>query len=183
MEIPCAVPEADDNFNNPNVRNNANFATPGDGSSPRMQMYLFTNPFRDGDMDTDVIFHEYGHGPSNRLVGGGNLGGGAQTGALGEGWSDVIATTINNDPVLGEYVTGNATRGIRRVAYNNSPLTYANLCSGACEVHNDGEIWASTLWESAHATHCSRRIRDGEGYVRAARGRRNEEHHHLAHLP
>src|SRR4029077_12352634 len=52
--------------------NNANFATPPDGQSGRMQMYLFnsTTPNRDGDLDADVIIHEYGHGVSNRLTGG-----------------------------------------------------------------------------------------------------------------
>ncbi len=49
--------------------NNANFATPADGSSGRMQMYLFTapNPDRDGDLDGDVVLHEYGHGVSEPL--------------------------------------------------------------------------------------------------------------------
>src|SRR6185295_17344196 len=52
--------------------NNANFATPPDGQRPRMQMFLFdtANPSRDGDLDPGVIVHEYGHGISNRLVGG-----------------------------------------------------------------------------------------------------------------
>jgi hypothetical protein len=141
--------EADDGFSIGNA-NNANMSTPGDGSSPRMQMFVFTNPpftFHDGDMDSTVVFHEYTHGLSNRLVGGGNLGGGIQTGAMGEGWSDWVAATINNDPVIGAYVTGNATTGIRRVAYNNSPWTYASLCNQGCEVHNDGEIWATVLWD------------------------------------
>ena len=93
--------------------NNANFGTPADGSSPRMQMYMWapTRPYRDGDVDGDVIAHEYGHGVSSRLVGGGNLGynGGDQRGALGEGWSDVISYLKWGDAVVGEYVTGNAT--------------------------------------------------------------------------
>ena len=52
--------------------NNANFSTPGDGSRPRMQMYLWSspNPDLDGDFDNGIIVHEYGHGISNRLVGG-----------------------------------------------------------------------------------------------------------------
>src|SRR5690606_7188110 len=52
--------------------NNANFATPPDGQNPRMQMYIWTapNPDRDGDLDNGIITHEYGHGISNRLVGG-----------------------------------------------------------------------------------------------------------------
>ncbi|PYS69249.1 MAG: hypothetical protein DMF69_17580, partial [Acidobacteria bacterium] len=50
--------------------NNANFATPPDGQRPRMQQYLFTspNPDRDSSVDGDVVFHEYGHGISNRLI-------------------------------------------------------------------------------------------------------------------
>ncbi len=52
--------------------NNANFATPADGSRPRMQMYVWTSPNldRDGDLDAGIVVHEYGHGISNRLVGG-----------------------------------------------------------------------------------------------------------------
>src|SRR4029453_15974921 len=52
--------------------NNANFATPADGSRPRMQMYVWTspNPDRDGDLDAGIVFHEHRHGISNRLVGG-----------------------------------------------------------------------------------------------------------------
>jgi len=52
--------------------NNANFATPPDGQRPRMQMYLWNTatPNRDGDFDNGIIAHEYGHGISNRLVGG-----------------------------------------------------------------------------------------------------------------
>src|SRR4030095_15283765 len=46
---------------------NANFGTPPDGSNPRMQMFLFSSPTRDGDFDADVIIHEYTHGLSNRL--------------------------------------------------------------------------------------------------------------------
>ncbi|HEX8474641.1 MAG TPA: M36 family metallopeptidase, partial [Pyrinomonadaceae bacterium] len=51
--------------------NNANFATPPDGQRPRMQQYLFTAPApdRDSSVDGDVVFHEYGHGISNRLIG------------------------------------------------------------------------------------------------------------------
>ncbi len=46
--------------------NNANMATPPDGSPPRMQMFLWnqTNPDRDGDLDNGIIMHEYGHGIS-----------------------------------------------------------------------------------------------------------------------
>jgi Zn-dependent metalloprotease len=134
--------------------NNANFATPPDGQRPRMQQYLFTtpNPDRDSSVDSDVVFHEYGHGISNRLIGNGSTAlGGTQSGAMGEGWSDYWATTINNDGVMGEYVTQNTTRGIRRAAYTVPAATvhdsYADVCTPSCEVHNDGEVWAAALWD------------------------------------
>src|SRR5215207_6101599 len=130
--------------------NNANFATPPDGSRPRMQQFLFTspNPDRDSSVDGDVVFHEYGHGISNRLIGNGSGGlSGTQSGAMGEGWSDYWAITINNDGAVGEYVTNNPA-GIRRAAYSVPAAavhdSYSDLGSG---VHADGEVWAATLWD------------------------------------
>ena len=140
--------------------NNANFATPPDGQRPRMQMFLFTRGTanladdRDGDEDGDVVLHEYGHGISNRLVGGpSNTSclGGTQAGAMGEGWSDYWAITFYNNGVVGEFVTNNTTRGIRRAAYtvpaNSIHDSYADLGNQGFEVHNDGEIWAAALWD------------------------------------
>lgn len=48
--------------------NNANFGTPPDGQSPRMQMFVWTltAPYRDSGLESSVIVHEYGHGISNR---------------------------------------------------------------------------------------------------------------------
>ena len=44
--------------------NNANFATPADGSPGRMRMYLWTHstPRRDSSFDAGVVIHEYTHG-------------------------------------------------------------------------------------------------------------------------
>jgi Zn-dependent metalloprotease len=133
--------------------NNANFATPPDGSRPRMQQFLFTspNPDRDSSVDGDVVFHEYGHGISNRLIGNGSTAlSGTQSGAMGEGWSDYWATTLNGDGAVGEYVTANPN-GIRRAAYtvpaNTVHDSYADVCAGGCQVHRDGEVWAATLWD------------------------------------
>ncbi|HKS29569.1 MAG TPA: M36 family metallopeptidase [Pyrinomonadaceae bacterium] len=134
--------------------NNANFATPPDGQRPRMQQYLFTspNPDRDSSVDGDVVFHEYGHGISNRLIGNGSTAlQGTQSGAMGEGWSDYWAITINGDGMVGEYATGNTTAGIRRAAYtvpaNAIHDSYADVGNQGFAVHNDGEIWAATLWD------------------------------------
>jgi hypothetical protein len=84
---------------------NANMTTPPDGDNPLMQMYLFSfdptagpgDPnFREinGGDDAAIVFHEYTHGLSNRLVVDG-FGAGAlntaQAGAMGEAWSDWYA--------------------------------------------------------------------------------------------
>jgi extracellular elastinolytic metalloproteinase len=85
--------------------NNANFATPPEGQRPRMQQFLFTapTPDRDSSLDSDVVFHEYGHGISNRLIGNGSSAlSGTQSGAMGEGWSDYWSITINGDGAVGE---------------------------------------------------------------------------------
>ncbi|MQA59915.1 MAG: hypothetical protein GEU86_00135 [Actinophytocola sp.] len=130
--------------------NNANFSFNPDGTSSRMQMYLWirpNRPYRDGSMDGDVIAHEYGHGVSNRLIPGGMSAATNQTGSLGEGWSDAISMFRWNDAVVGEYVTGNATRGIRNSAYDVHPWTYGNYSTSVNSPHRNGEIWAATMYD------------------------------------
>ena len=121
---------------------NANFSTPNDGSRPRMQMYLWnqSTPNRDGDLDSDVVYHEYGHGLTWRMIGGMS---GPFAGAIGEGMGDTLAIYMNANDRVGEYSFNNAT-GIRRFAYTNYPLTYGDM-NGA--VHDDGEIYAATMWK------------------------------------
>lgn len=125
--------------------NNANFATPSDGSRPRMQMYLWTqtNPQRDGDLDSDIVYHEYGHGLTWRMIGGmsGNV-----SGAIGEGMSDVLAILFNNDDAVGEYSFNSAT-GIRSARYANHPDTLASFNTGR-GVHRNGELYAATIWDA-----------------------------------
>jgi extracellular elastinolytic metalloproteinase len=148
--------------------NNANFATPPDGSRPRMQQYLFTSPSpdRDSSVDGDVVFHEYGHGISNRLIGNGSTAlSGTQSGAMGEGWSDYWAITINNDGAVGEHVTNNPA-GIRRAAYTVPAAavhdSYADLGSS---VHNDGEVWAAVF--ARHGMGVSAVGNDGTTHIAA----------------
>jgi extracellular elastinolytic metalloproteinase len=49
----------------------ANFATPPDGSAGRMCMFLWTMtiPYRDGSVENDIVAHEMTHGITNRFVG------------------------------------------------------------------------------------------------------------------
>lgn len=137
--------------------NNANFGFSSDGTSPRMQMYMWSpwRPYRDGSMDGDVIAHEYGHGISDRLVGGGGSSLGYNThlvhASLGEGWSDVISFLKWDDTTVGEYVTGNATTGIRSVAYDTSTLTYNSYNPNAGSGHPNGEVWATMLYDVREA--------------------------------
>jgi hypothetical protein len=100
-------------------------------------------PQLDGDLDSDIVFHEYGHGLTWRMVG--NMSG-AISGAIGEGSSDTVAFMLNNDDRIGEYSFSDETNGIRRSRYEGYPRTYADLCSGGCQVHNDGEIFAAAMW-------------------------------------
>lgn len=143
--------------------NNANFATPPDGGSPTMQMYLWTaqNPDRDGDLDNGIVIHEGSHGISNRLTGGPSttscLSNNEQ---MGEGWSDYIAlmttqnwttSTINdgfNSPRgLGLYAYGPSLRPApytTNMAINN--FTYSNLPTLAAP-HGVGFLWCTILWD------------------------------------
>jgi Zn-dependent metalloprotease len=143
--------------NNPNgpCQNNANFATPPDGQSGRMQQFLFTMGTasladdRDSSMDADVIYHEYGHGVSNRLVGNSSGLTNHQGRAMGEGWSDYWAVTAFDDGVMGEFVTNDPVDGIRRAAYSvpADPVHDSVADLGGSSVHADGEIWCATLFD------------------------------------
>ncbi|MGZ4150735.1 MAG: M36 family metallopeptidase, partial [Actinomycetota bacterium] len=87
----------------PDVRhyNNANFFTPPDGRAPVMQMYLFKAdkytpnwPSANAGDDASIVYHEYTHGLSNRLVtypNGLQALNLAESGAMGEAWSDWYA--------------------------------------------------------------------------------------------
>ncbi len=80
--------------------NGSNFSTPADGQAPRMQMYLWSNPTpkRDGALDSQIIVHEYVHGLSNRLVGGGVGISATPAQGMGEGWSDFYAIALLATP-------------------------------------------------------------------------------------
>ena len=113
---------------------NANMNTLPDGTSPIMQMYLFVGgdlglgtPDANGGDDASVVYHEYTHGLSNRLITDGT-GLGAlnsfQSGSMGEAWSDWYAMdylvrfgyepdsqSVQGQVVVGRYLTHNG--GIR----------------------------------------------------------------------
>ena len=72
------------------------------GRACRCTSGTVANPDRDGDLDSDIVYHEYGHGLTWRMIG--NMAG-ALAGAIGEGMSDTVAIYINGDDRVGEYST------------------------------------------------------------------------------
>jgi extracellular elastinolytic metalloproteinase len=129
----------------------ANMGTPADGSSPVMNMGLVSSTNRHTAFDSSVVFHEFTHGVSNRLVGGpanDRALEAIQSGGMGEGWSDYIACTINNSIVVGSWVV-NRSSGFRKFPYDSSfPDHFGKLGTGRYdEVHNIGEIWCAALME------------------------------------
>ncbi len=136
--------------------NNANFSTPPDGGAGRMQMYLFNGPTpkRDGSLDAEIVIHEYTHGLSNRLVGGGIGISALQTAGMGEGWSDFYALCLlakAGDNPAGNYAAGayashrlaglqqNYYFGIRRYPYSTNlsanPLTFKDIAVAQASDH------------------------------------------------
>ncbi len=119
---------------------------------------------KDGDLDNGIIAHEYGHGVSNRLVGGGNntscLGNQEQ---MGEGWSDWLGLIMTIEPgdagsdargigtfAISQPVSGN---GIRPAPYSTNmainPFTYGDIANtGAISrPHGIGFLWCNMIWE------------------------------------
>jgi extracellular elastinolytic metalloproteinase len=96
--------------------------------------------FRDGDIDSDIVYHEYGHGLTWRMIG---RMSGPMSGAIGEGMSDVLAVIFNDNDVVAEYSFSDP-RGIRTAPYTNFPRTYGSVTGS--EVHFDGEVYGAIGW-------------------------------------
>ena len=123
-----------------------------------MKMGLVTSTNRHTAFDSTVVFHEFTHGISNRLVGGpmnAHALDALQSNGMGEGWSDYMACTINNVVILGNWVLNNST-GIRGFPYDaNFPDGFGKLGTGrydGSDPHNIGEIWCATLMEMNRRT-------------------------------
>ncbi|CCO29409.1 hypothetical protein BN14_03422 [Rhizoctonia solani AG-1 IB] len=143
--------------------NNANFVTLPDGQPGQMNMFMWTKtvPPRDGALENDIVIHEYTHGLTNRLTGGGTSEclQSIEAQGLGEGWSDAIADWahqsseegVAEDFTMGTYVN---LRGIRDYPYSTNmianPLTYGSLRS-RIEFHDAGEVWA-VMWHEIFAS-------------------------------
>ncbi|MGH9362295.1 MAG: M36 family metallopeptidase [Thermoanaerobaculia bacterium] len=132
---------------------NANMATPPDGSSPRMQMFEFLGPAplpsRTSNHEALITFHEMGHYITNRLVGDASGLSNQQGRAMGEGWGDFFAICMTSqatdDFPNGVFAAGGWTDlmptfkenyyfSIRRYPYSadmtKSPLTFKHISNG-----------------------------------------------------
>ncbi|KAL6621740.1 Fungalysin metallopeptidase-domain-containing protein [Neocallimastix sp. 'constans'] len=144
--------------------NNANFATPVDGYSPKMRLYPFTSktPERDSALVNQIMIHEYSHGVTQRLTGGPDKTSclsSDEANALSEGWSDffAIAMELNSeskreDPfTMFEWLYGTFARS-KPICTDMSvnDLTYQSLTypiDGQLECHMGGEVWVNALNE------------------------------------
>ncbi|KAI8805504.1 Fungalysin metallopeptidase-domain-containing protein [Cladochytrium replicatum] len=142
--------------------NNANFATPVDGSPGHMRvaLYTYTTPNRDSGLANEIVAHEMTHGLTNRLTGGpanSNCLQDYESGGLAEGWSDAFAlfVTLHDDADRnGSYPSGvwlrNKTGGFRTYPYSTdmtvNNMTYADIQKQS-EVHFMGTIWTTVMNE------------------------------------
>jgi len=152
--------------------NSSSFTTPADGNSGRMQMFLWTTPTpdRDGDVDNGVIVHEFGHGVSDRLIGGpANVTCFNNGESCREGVSDYLqlmftqnwaTSNVNSGLVgrgIGTYVLNQPTTGagVRSQKYSTDMAinnqVYLAILPGAGQQQARGEYWCAAAWEMTWA--------------------------------
>lgn len=87
----------------------------------------------------DVVYHEYGHGVTQRVYAGFGY-----NGAMSEGNSDVLANFINEDPIIGDgFFTSGCGFGIRN-SNNDLVIQDTTIVS---EIHERGQIIAGFWWQ------------------------------------
>ncbi|MFE4054207.1 M36 family metallopeptidase [Streptomyces sp. YIM B13518] len=141
----------------------ATMLTRADDLAAEMNMGLVAGPKkRHTANDAHVVFHEFAHGVTNRLVGGLRDANGLredQSRAMGEGWSDYFALTIpsffqeREHTVIGDWVVDRPD-GIRQRPYDDQyPGDFGGIGKTLdgldyTEIHNVGEIWCAALIET-----------------------------------
>jgi extracellular elastinolytic metalloproteinase len=159
--------------------NNAFVIPVPEGTTLVMQLYLWSS-FCTGGSEYDVnpaddalvVYHEYTHGMTNRLVtdaAGFPALNGPQPGAMDEGFADWFALDMLNGEGFepdtatpGELIAGRYENTRLRTQAFDCPVgvvvavrcpsggyTYGDFAKilGVPEVHADGEIWVETLWD------------------------------------
>jgi extracellular elastinolytic metalloproteinase len=153
--------------------NNADFATPPDGQAPTMRMFLFKpvsgEPFLPvaGSDSADIVYHEYTHGLSHRLVvdaSGNPAVDSLQGEGMGEAWSDwygldylvdnsattgVTDSPATPDVIEGRYVLGPTSQtGIRSEPIDCPVGSSAPACAGIATTGGGGYTYGDfrTIW-------------------------------------
>jgi subtilisin-like proprotein convertase family protein len=160
--------------------NNANMVTPPDGQPGRMQMYLFKSPYPavNGGDDASIVYHEYTHGLTNRLVGNDGQANGLldrQSQAMGEGWSDwyamdfltaegqLLDTPTPGEQVVGAYATDDKATGIRANAIDCPVAAVSTSCPGTVLTGPGGFTYADLGRAAGTAGHPTFEVHtDGE---------------------
>ncbi len=126
-------------------------------------LYLYA----DGSFDNGIIAHEYGHGISNKLMGG-STSASCMTNfeQLGEGWSDWFSLMMQLKPganatdnvYVGTYAVNEPTTtgpGIREFAYTTDMAVNPRTLNSSNNPDNSntgyrytiGETWATIMWD------------------------------------
>ncbi|MFU8854838.1 M36 family metallopeptidase, partial [Micromonospora sp. SL1-18] len=139
-------------------------------ASGKVHRNLARPAMRDASFRSETIFHEYGHGVSNRLTGGPTVNCLTGDEQMGEGWSDFLAITALLNPAIddpekargyGQYALFQNSRvgdGIRPRPYSRNmdiqPFTYDSIKTGGwlngtslAAPHGIGHGWASVLYD------------------------------------
>ena len=97
--------------------------------------------YHDFAMFSDVIYHEYTHGVTDGIYPNGMLPYIDQPGAMNEAWSDYFASTINDDPLMADYINGSPSFSFRDLESN---MVFPQNWVG--EVHGDSPFISAPLW-------------------------------------
>ena len=136
------------------VDGQASMTTRADGRSPVMEMGWVSESGRHTARDSEVVFHEFTHCVTDRLVGAPrNLDALSpdQSDGMSEGWSDFFALTFHNmacdddKVILGDWVAKDP-RGFRSAPYDDDfPAGFDTVGTSRTEMHDVGEVWCATL--------------------------------------
>ncbi|MCE0764116.1 M36 family metallopeptidase [Pseudonocardia kujensis] len=118
---------------------------------PAMRLGPDADTGRSTALDMTIVVHEYMHGVTLRLVGGGSTANPfvePQSRGMAEGWGDYLATVVTGRTAMGGWSSGE-DRGTRRFPYDeNFPVAEANFGSLPDlrgKPYAIGEIWCATL--------------------------------------
>lgn len=98
------------------------------------------NKLNDLAKEESVIYHEYGHAVTNAMV---SMPYSSESGAINEAFSDYVACTMTEDPMVGEWAVAKMNKPFIRNMDNKThyPEDIQN------EVHYDSNIYGGALWD------------------------------------